>query len=129
MSWRISVQQDQNIFEEHVFIFPPQLTNSNFHGTDIYLLSKMGFRGLKLLWVSVLCKAGDIGKLRQICNSRHSSVNMFLKTLLKAYVHKGHKKTVHWHSLFFSKKIFNHETEYVSYHFPIWKTSKGKKFS
>ena len=101
MSWRISVQQDQNIFEEHVFIFPPQLTNSNFHGTDIYLLSKMGFRGLKLLWVSVLCKAGDLGKLRQICNCGHLRVKMFLQTLLKAYVHKGHKKTVYWHSLFY----------------------------
>ena len=30
MSRRIAVQQDQDIFEKHVFIFPPRLTNSNF---------------------------------------------------------------------------------------------------
>ena len=78
--------------------------------------------------MSVICKAGDLGKLKQICNSGHSRVNMFIKTLLKGYVHKGHKKTVYWHS-FFSKKLFSHEIEYVSYHFPVWKNNKGKKFS
>ena len=36
--------------------------------------------------MSVLWKTGELGKFRQICNSRDSSVNMILKTLLKAYV-------------------------------------------
>ena len=79
--------------------------------------------------MSVLCKTGELGKLRQICNSRHSRVNMFLKTLLKAYVLiKDTKRQCICILFFFSKKL-NHETGYVSYHFPIWKNNKGKKFS
>ena len=69
------------------FYFHHDSLIQTFHGTDIYLLCKMGFTGLKLLWISVLWKAGDLGKLRQICNNRHSRINMFLKTLVKAYVH------------------------------------------
>ena len=65
----------------------------------------MGFRGLKLLWMSVLCKAGDLVKLRQICNSGHWRVNMFLKTLPKAYVHIKNIKRQCIGILFLFKKI------------------------
>ena len=64
----------------------------------------MGFSGLKLLLMSVLCKPGDLGKLRQICNSRHSRVNMFLKTLLKTYAHILDIKRQCIGILFFFKK-------------------------
>ena len=79
--------------------------------------------------MSVLCKTGELGKLRQIFNSRHSRVNMFLKTLLKAYVLiKDIKLQFTFILFFFKKKKKNHETGYVSYHFPIWKNNKVKNF-
>ena len=107
MSRRIAVQQDRIFLRSMCLYCHLDSLIQIFHGTDIYLLSKMGFRGLKLLWMSVLCKAGDLGKLRQICNSGYSRVNMFLKTLLKAYVHiKDIKRQCI--GLFFSKKLFNH---------------------
>ena len=90
----------------------------------------MGFTGLKLLWMSVLCKAGNLGKLmQQICNSGHSRVNMFLKTLLKIYVHKGHKKTVYWHSLFFFQKNYSiMKLDMCHIIFLFGKTTKVKHF-
>ena len=127
MSRRIAVQQDQNIFEEHVFLLPPRLTNSNFSRNKHIPISKMGSRGLKLLWMSVLCKAGDLGKLRQICNSGHSRVNMFLKTLLKAYVHKKDIKRQCIGIFFFPKKLFNH-MNMCHIIFLSGKTTKVKNF-
>ena len=79
--------------------------------------------------MSVLCKAGDFGKLRQICNRGYSRVNMFLKTLLKAYVHIKDIKRQRIGILFFSKQLFSHIIYNVSHHFPIWKNNKGNKFS
>ena len=58
--------------------------------------------------MSVLCKAGDFGKLRQICNRGYLRVNMFLKTLLKAYVHIKDIKRQRIGILFFSKQLFSH---------------------
>ena len=87
----------------------------------------MGFRGLKLLWMSVLCKAGDLGKLRQIWNSGHSKVNMFLKTLLKAYVHIKDIKRQRIGILFFSKQLFNH-INMCHIIFLFGKTTKVKNF-
>ena len=66
--------------------------------------------------MSVLYKAGDLVKLRQICNCSHSRVNMFIKTLLtkalrtinnKRHIctYVGHKKVLYWHSLFLKKVI------------------------
>ena len=78
--------------------------------------------------MSVLCKAGDFGKLRQICNRGYSRVNMFSKTLPKAYVHIKDIKRQRIGILFFFKTIIQ-SYKYVSYHFPIWKNNKGKKFS
>ena len=86
----------------------PDSLIQTFHGTGIFLLSKMIFRGLKQLWMSVLCKAGDFGKLRQICNRGYLRVNMFLKTLLKAYVHIKDIKRQRIGILFFSKQLFSH---------------------
>ena len=79
--------------------------------------------------MSVLCKAGDFGKLRQICNRGYSRVNMFSKTLPKAYVHIKDIKRQRIGILFFSKQLFSHIIYNVSYHFPIWKNNKGSKFS
>ena len=56
---------------------------------------------------NVLCKSGDLGKLRQICNSRHSKVNIFLKALLKAYVHILDKKPQCIGILFFFQKNYS----------------------
>ena len=127
--WIIGVQQDQNILGSMCLYFHLGSLIQTFHGTDIYLLSKMCFRGMKPLWMSVLCKARDLGKLRQIYNSGHSWVNMFLKTWLKTYVHILYIKRQYIGFLFFfQEKLFNHGAEYASYHFPLWKATKVKKF-
>ena len=78
--------------------------------------------------MSVICKAGDLGKLKQICNSGHSRVNMFIKTLLKGYVHKGHKKTVYWHSFFFQKNYSVMKLNMCHIIFLFGKTTKVKNF-
>ena len=127
MSRRIAVQQDRIFLRSMCLYCHLDSLIQIFHGTDIYLLSKMGFRGLKLLWMSVLCKAGDLGKLRQICNSGHSRVNMFLKTLLKAYVHKKDIKRQCIGIFFFPKKLFNH-MNMCHIIFLSGKTTKVKNF-
>ena len=43
LSRRIAVQQDQNIFEEHVFILPPRHTNSNFSRNKHIPIKQNGF--------------------------------------------------------------------------------------
>ena len=127
MSRRIAVQQDRIFLRSMCLYCHLDSLIQTFHRTDIYLLSKMGFRGLKLLWMSVLCKAGDLGKLRQIWNSGHSKVNMFLKTLLKAYVHIKDIKRQCIGILFFPKELFNH-MNMCQIIFLFGKTAKVKNF-
>ena len=82
--------------------------------------------------MSVICKAGDLGKLRWRCNSGHSRVDMFFQTLLKAYIHIKYIKRQCIGILFFVKKtysIMKLNMTIVSYQFIIWKNNKGKKLS
>ena len=127
MPRRIAVQQDRIFLRSMCLYCHLDSLIQTIHETDIYLLSKMDFRGLKLLWRSVLCKAGDLGKLRQICNRGHSKVNMFLKTLLKAYVHIKDIKRQCIGILFFPKKLFNH-MNMCQIIFLFGKTTKAKNF-